>query len=238
MKGVLDRQYFRGRMERPEYVFRYKTRSLIVHYAVSKFLRTPAKPCLLDFGAADGLNLLELNDILTGEWALLGIEYSTELVAEAPELPLNVTLSQGDITQPVEVQGWGQCDVVSALAVLEHLKSPIEAVKNAAAVLKSGGIFVATSPVPFWDWLSSRLGLLKGDQHESDIDRRAMIICLHAAGFKVEELGKFMWAPIAFLPYFGIRVSPAISLKVDAFVGKLKVFNFLFVNQYVVGRKP
>lgn len=237
MKGVLDRQYSRERFNRPEYVFRYKTRSLLVDYAVSKFLQTSASPRLLDFGAADGLNLLELNNILAGEWTLSGIEYSTKLVAEAPELPSNISLYKGDITQPLEGQEWGRCDVVSALAVLEHLTNPVDAVKNAAVMLKSGGIFVATSPVPFWDELSTRLGLLKGDQHECHMDREAIINCLHAAGFKIEEFCKFMWAPISFLPYLGVRISPAMSLKVDAFVRKIKIFNFLFVNQYVIGRK-
>ena len=54
----------------------------------------------------------------------------------------------------------------------------------------------------------------------------------------MEEFGKFMWAPISFLPYLGVRVSPGMSLKIDALVGKLKIFNFLFVNQFVIGRKP
>jgi hypothetical protein len=57
-------------------------------------------------------------------------------------------------------------------------------------------------------------------------------------GLKVEEFGKFMWAPISFLPYLGVRVSPGVSLKIDALVRMLKIFTFLFVNQFVIGRKP
>jgi hypothetical protein len=61
---------------------------------------------------------------------------------------------------------------------------------------------------------------------------------LGCEGLKVEEFGKFMWAPIPFLPYLGVRVSPGMSLKIDALVRKIKIFNFLFVNQFVIGRNP
>ncbi|MCI5207794.1 MAG: class I SAM-dependent methyltransferase [Candidatus Electrothrix sp. ATG2] len=237
MNGVLDRLYSQGRHQRPEYVFRYKTRSLLVRYAVNNFLNMSSGQHLLDLGAADGLNLLEFNALLEGDWIISGIEYSSELLAEAPDLPSNISLDRGDITQPLAEQEWRRYDIVTALAVLEHLQHPVNAVKNATEALKNGGIFVATSPVPFWDKLSSRLGLLKGGQHECDMNSKALIGCLEAAGLTVEECGKFMWAPISFLPYLKVRVSPARSMYFDALIRKCRIFNFLFVNQYVIGRK-
>jgi SAM-dependent methyltransferase len=184
------------------------------------------------------MNLLEFNGLLKGDWTLTGIEYSTELIAEAPEFPSHIQIRKGDITQPLPAQDQGTYDVVTALAVLEHLKNPLEAVRNACVALKSGGIFVATCPVPFWDELASRLGLLNNDQHECELDLAAVLGCFEAVGLDVVEFGKFMWAPTSFVPYLGVRLSPAISLNIDAHVRKLKVFDFLFVNQYAIGRRP
>lgn len=237
MQGVLNGEYSQERRNLPAHVFRYKTRTRLLRYAIDKFLSPAAHPRLLDLGAADGLTLLELNNLLRGGWEFSGIEYSAELIADAPALPANISLTRGDITQPLMEQGREQFQVVSALAVLEHLKNPETAVRNAALALKKGGIFVATAPVPVWDRLSSSLGLLKEAQHECGMDRDALVACLHAAELEVEEFGKFMWAPISCLPYLGIRFSPAVSLKIDAMVRKFKIFNFLFVNQYIVGRK-
>jgi hypothetical protein len=46
-----------------------------------------------------------------------------------------------------------------------------------------------------------------------------------------------MWAPLSFLPYLNINLSVRFSLAIDRFIEQLKVLNWLFVNQFVVGKK-
>ena len=58
------------------------------------------------------------------------------------------------------------------------------------------------------------------------------------AGFEILKNNKFMFAPVSFLPYLKINVNPKFSLQLDSVIYSLRIFNFLFVNQYIVGRKP
>lgn len=196
---------------------------------------------ILDFGAAEGLTLLELDRLLPGN-RICGIEYSGELIEKAPKLPGNIKLLKGDVTRLSDEVKRQSYDVVVALALLEHLKNPIDCLREAKSVMNTGGLLIATSPNPFWDDVSTRLGLLKGGQHETDMSRRIMIEIASKAGFEIVGFERFMWAPVSVLPYLGIRLSPRMSLRIDRLVNRLHVFNFLFVNQLIVlkheGGKP
>ena len=112
-------------------------------------------------------------------------------------------------------------DVVSALALLEHLKNPLLAIQEAYKTLKPGGLFIASSPNQFWDHISTKLGLLKNEQHEVDMNKKIMIKLVIDAGFEVVGFKRFMWSPISFLPYLKIKVPPVLSLKIDSFISNL-----------------
>jgi len=236
-KGVLDKQYATERIKKHELIFRYKVRAQLVASMAKKYLGKNNGLNILDFGAADGLTITVLNQLIPNS-EITGIEYSTSLIEQAPKLPENIYLQQGDVNNLDSEFKKGQFDVVSSLAILEHLKDPIQSIREAYECLKPGGLFIATSPSPLWDDIASALCLLKEDQHEIEMTKDRMILFPRQAGFEVIKYSKFMWTPIAILPYLKFTISPSFALKVDNIVDKLKIFNWLFVNQVVIARKP
>lgn len=236
-QGVLDAQYARERTTRLELAFRYRVRARVVADALRRFLPRYARPRLLDLGCADGRTLAELEALLPAGSELVGIERSEELLAQAPALPANVELVCGDVAKlPEAVRG--PFDVVSALAVLEHLPDPAQAVCEAARVLRPGGLFVATCPSPTWDGIATRLGLLADEQHEVELDRTGLIGLATGAGLEVLAFERFMWAPVGLLPYLRVPVSPDTALRLDRLVSRLRLLDFGFVNQALIARRP
>lgn len=234
--GVLDKTYSDKRKRKPELKFRLKVRAQTVARAVKKYYLGTTDLDILDLGAAEGKTLFELDKMIPGN-NYLGIEYSESLINDAPPLPKNINLVQGDVTKLPKNIASESIDVVSALAVLEHLPSPVEALKESFRVLKKGGILIASSPSPFWDHISGKLGLLKDDQHEVEMTKKFFKEIFIEAEFELVSYKRFMWAPVSFLPYFHIPVGAKFSLFVDQIISKLFIFNFLFVNQTVIARK-
>lgn len=155
-----------------------------------------------------------------------------------PELPTDTNITKGDVMSlPQSIQK-GFFDVVSVLALLEHLPNPSEAIGQAYGALHPGGMFVASCPDPFWDALATKCGLLKGEHHVTDMNQKRMIALVQEAGLEVLAFERFMWAPIGFLPYMKIAVSPSFSLTLDRTLHRLKFFDGLFVNQCIIAKKP
>ncbi|KPA18388.1 Methyltransferase type 11 domain protein [Candidatus Magnetomorum sp. HK-1] len=236
-KGILGQEYSEGRKKKSELKFRLSVRAKMLADAIEEYSASKADLKILDMGAAEGRTLVELSNFLPGN-EFIGIEYSKKLINSAPMLPENITLIQGDITNLSNSLGANNFDIVSALAVLEHLKIPSDGLREAYNILKPGGLFVATCPVPFWDDISNKLGLLKEDHHEIDMHKRVMVSMVEEAGFSLLMYRRFMWAPTSFLPYLNIPISAKFSIKCDRLVERVKVLNWLFVNQIVIARKP
>jgi ubiquinone/menaquinone biosynthesis C-methylase UbiE len=234
--GVLSSNYAQERLRKPELKFRYKTRARIVFDSVKEFLGKTSNLKIVDYGAAEGLTMLEMDKLFPSS-QLLGIEYAEDLIASAPALPENVSLIQGDVTKlPEEIES-GSCDLVTALALLEHLPDPYKALTEAYRILRPGGIFVATCPAPMWDHISTTLGLLKDDQHEQEVNKKAFGSYIESAGLNFAGYRRFMWAPISFLPYFGVPVNPKFALTVDRILRACMIFAPMFVNQCAIGVK-
>ena len=236
-KGILDQGYSTDRNKKPELKFRLSVRAGVVADALALYATATSGLNILDLGAAEGKTVLEMDRILPGN-KFTGVEYSKELIGMADVLPGNIALVHGDATQLPDAVKSRKFDAVSALAVLEHLKKPLDAVMQAREVLNPGGLFVATCPVPAWDHISQHLGLLKDDQHEKEMDKDLLIRVISDAGLDLIEYRKFMWAPISFMPYLHVPISPTSSIKLDRLIARLKILNWLFVNQVVIGRKP
>jgi|GEM_PF-690967 SAM-dependent methyltransferase len=234
--GVMDQGYIDERSRKPQLIFRYKLRALMVHGAAERFLKQTRELKLLDLGAAEGRTALEIDRLLPGGM-IHGVEYATNIIAKNVSFPPNVKIFQGDVTALASDLEEGSYDIVSALALLEHLSNPVAAISEAHRMLRPGGIFVATCPNPFWDDVADKLGLLKGEHHECEMDRRSMIASVEQGGFEFVSFEPFMCAATGLLPYFRLGLEPSTAMKFDGLLRSLRVFNWSFVNQCVVGRK-
>ncbi|HET6846973.1 MAG TPA: methyltransferase domain-containing protein [Anaerolineales bacterium] len=233
----MDETYAWDRQNTPAVSYRFRTRALTVVRAIQRHAQETGSLHLLDLGAADGGTLLEMGRLLGPGTRLTGVEYSPVLVGLAQGLGSAVQVVRGDIASLPAAIKEQRYDVVTVMAVLEHLEQPLRAIQEAAAVLKPGGLLVATTPQPFWDLLATRLRLLE-DHHETHIGGAQMVADVRQAGLEVLEYSRFMWAPVGFLPYLGIRIQAKLAQAIDQAVQKVHVFNWLFVNQMVVARKP
>lgn len=233
--GVMDAGYARDRRTRPELAFRLRSRAEVVVRAWRKF-GAAAPPTLLDIGAAEGASLREMAHGI-GAGAFVGLEMSRDLIDAAAGLPQNITIVEGDACAlPVNYDG--QFDLVTMLAVLEHLPDPRAALDGAMRALRRDGLVIVTCPNPLWDGIAGRLGLVRQEHHVQALDLRRLRSCVAEAGFDVLEARPFMWAPIASLTYFGVPVPPAWALTWDALPARLPLLNRLCVNAYVIARKP
>ena len=235
----MDAAYGAQRRTLPYVAFRLRSRALAAVEAIRRFATPEAleEMTLLDLGAAEGATL-DLVHRALGSRDSIGIEYAAELIASAGQLSAGVRLLEGDATKAHPEVAAGSRQVVLALAVLEHLESPSDLFAEAHRALHPGGLFVATAPSGFWDDLSGFLRLHPEEHHESAIDRSAFEALAEAHGLEPLRYERFMNAPLAFLPYLRVPVSARFAASVDAAVRRLRVFDFCFVNQLFVARKP
>lgn len=235
--GISNKDYNAKRLNNIALKCRYRTRALVVIRAIKKHICLSDKSrqgLLVDFGAADGLGLSFIKDRAPG-LRCSGVERSQELIdCKQP----NVDIIKADITRLEGVFRENSVDIISCLAVLEHIACPEKAVKEAFRILNKGGIFVATSPVPAWDRLGSFLKLEKAGEHVSELTINTLERACVKSGFVVAERGLFMFAPVSFLTYLRIRVPARVQLVIDNVINKAFIFNGFFVNQYIVAKKP
>lgn len=235
--GLLDADYAEGRTRRPELVFRYKCRAAAAARAIRDARRGAGSIRVLELGAADGRTLLELRRHLApGQF--VGVEKSRSLIESGPPLPPDTRLVEGDVCALSGELAEAGFDAVVALAVLEHLDEPAEALRQASLALRPGGLMVASCPVPLWDHVATRLGLLEPGHHESHPDAEQLTGLVWQAGLELVCYERFMWAPVGVLPYLRVPVNVTLALAVDRAIGRLRLFDALFVNQLVVARKP
>ena len=234
---IFNGSFAEQRRSKLHLIYRFKTRALIAACMARQFMGKIHEPRVLELGAAEGATLAELRRLL-GPGHYLGVEYSQELVAMAKDLPNGVKVVHGNCENlPVNIKD-GSYDLVIALALLEHLAEPDLALREAFRALAPCGLFIATCPSPFWDKVATRLGLLPDVGHQTDLSLSGLRKLAKSAGFAFVAEKKFMWAPIAVLPYLRIPVSPGTSLKVDCIINSIRILDLLFVNQCLVARKP
>lgn len=234
--GVMDAQYAHARERKRHLQFRLKMRAEVVVRSVRRYCSSETIR-LLEVGAADGRTLEVIAQSL-GQGEFVGVEYNDELRHSHTNLSNNIRLIGGDAMDlPVEIED-ESFDVVSMLAILEHLPDPNRALAGALRVLKPGGIVVASCPNPTWDAIAGKLGMVDDDYHMTQIDLHRLQRMIISSGFHVHHARRFMWAPVAVLSYAKIPVSISLAYWIDRMVNVVPLVRNLCVNACVVGIKP
>jgi len=235
-KGVMTADYFHGRTTKKHLIYRYKSRAYEAASSFRSYSTNEKRPNILDFGCADGFALAETHKLLDAN-SSLGVEYSEELINSSVELPSSCSIIKGDVTKSLGQIKSENFDLVTALAILEHLDEPVKLFNRAHDALKPGGLMVATCPSPFWDKTSGKFKLHKDEFHAFDFNKNAFLSLAYKSGFEALEYRKFMSAPVGFAPYLKIPMNPRFSHICDRIISVFLVFNWTFVNQIFVARK-
>lgn len=220
MKGVLDKEYAAARQTKRSHIYRLKRRTFEVLDSIQTFLpKTPQS--ILDIGTADGIMLSNLKSAFP-DATCIGIEYDWELTTCCKHKTVHVI--QGDALKlPVKDDTF---DVVIATAIIEHVTEPIQLIREAFRILREDGVFIVTTPHPFWEGIATRIGHLKEEEHHELITLKKLIPLFHASGFTVVNAERFMISPVG-MP-FELEIEKAL---------KLCRLSFLLLNQKIVGRK-
>lgn len=234
--GVMDVQYAHARQRKLHLQFRLKMRAEVVVRSVRRYCSSEPVH-LLEVGAADG-HTLEVIAQSLGKGEFVGVEYNDELRGTQSNLSSDIRLIKGDaMSLPAEIED-ESFDVVSMLALLEHLPDPNRALAEAMRVLKPGAIVVASCPNPTWDRVAGKLGMVDDDYHMTQIDLRCLQQMMISVGFHVQNARRFMWAPVAVLPYAKIPVPIHWAYWIDRVIDVIPLIRKLCVNACVVGMKP
>jgi len=220
MKGVLDKEYAVARQIKRSHIYRLKRRTLEVLKSIKTF--HPEKPgSILDIGTAEGLMLSNLKDVFPNA-TCAGIEYAKDLMACCESKTIH--LIQGDaVVLPIKDNAF---DVVIATAIIEHVSEPIQLIREASRVLRGNGIFIVTTPHPFWEGIATYIGHLKKEEHHELITLSKLISLFNTAGFEIANAEQFMISPIG-MPF---------ELTLEKIL-KFFRLNFLLLNQIIVGQK-
>jgi len=220
MKGVLDKEYAVARQIKRSHIYRLKRRTFEVLKSINTF--HPEKPVsILDIGTADGLMLRNVKDTFP-KTTCVGIEYARDLMVCCESKTIHVI--QGDaMTLPIKDNSF---DVVIATAIIEHVSEPMQLIREAFRVLRKNGIFIVTTPHPFWERIATCIGHLKEEEHHELITLRKLKSLFETVGFGIVNAEQFMISPIG-MPF---------ELMLEKIL-KFFRLNFLLLNQIIVGRK-
>ncbi len=235
--GVMDGTYAEDRQRKAHLDFRYRSRAFTAARAFRRFAPRTKRPRVLDFGSADGRALVEVHRLLDAQESI-GIEFSQDLIARADTMPEGARLVQGDVTRTHDCIEERSFDLVTALALLEHLDRPEDLLAQARRALKPGGIFAATCPSPFWDKISGTLKLHQEEFHQVDFNRKTFERLARQSHLEPLLYQRFMFVAIGFLPYLKIEVSVRLADRLDRLLRLPRILNPLFVNQLFVARAP
>ena len=96
--GVMFKDYAEDRKKKKHLSFRYQSRAMEAHWALSKYGTGMANPHILDLGCAEGLTMALLHKLAVAGHSV-GIEYTQELIDSAGTMPEGCSIQQGDVTE-------------------------------------------------------------------------------------------------------------------------------------------
>lgn len=100
----------------------------------------PAKSVLADLGCGNG-------DFLRYMQARLTVGYGVDTKVSQTASAANLEFREGDLNKRIPLED-ESVEIVTSLAVLEHLSEPHAFVKEIARVLRPGGACILTTPAP------------------------------------------------------------------------------------------
>ena len=222
MKGVLDKKYALKREKGGALKHRLRRRADEAIQAIRAFYPSPER--ILDLGTAEGRLLSRIKDEYPSTLCV-GLEYSPELLGLGVALFHDLSFIRGD-AQRMPFFKDASFDCIVATAIIEHLDSPGEMLRESFRILIPGGILILTTPHPFWESLAGRLGMIQGE-HTSVMGFMALRAYCRDAGFQALEEKGFMISPTGFP---GER-------RMERLLRRLKIDRHL-ANQLIVLRKP
>lgn len=219
-KGVMTQNYHQERKIRLSRRYRLKRRGYEVIEAIRKHHPLNIET-ILDVGTADGLMLSRIKKEFPSA-ECIGLEYSEELMKACKDK--NIKIIQGDAQNlPFENNSF---DIAIATALIEHVDDPIKMLAETHRVLKPGGIFIATTPVPFFDKIAELIGHIEKELHQEKFTIKKLKKYFETANFQVLQTKKFMISPIGF---------PG-EIKLEKIIRCLGL-GFILLNQLIVGKK-
>jgi glycosyltransferase 2 family protein len=219
LPGKMYIEYHQGRLHKKAFKYRLKRRGSEVVKMIKKY--SPKSQSILDLGAADGLAISEMKKLMPN-CKYNGIEISTELIEANNDPEINIL--QGNVEQ-IDLPD-NQFDVVSACALIEHIENPDKMIKEAQRVLKNNGLFIITTPVPFFDKIAELIKAVPGEHHVQLYNFKKINTLLEKQGFNILENKKFMIAPA------GIKY----EILIENTLTKMHL-DFLMLNQLIVAQK-
>lgn len=186
------------RVETEHFWFR-GTRDVILG-ALEKTLGPVAGRRVLDIGCGTGLTL----SLLPSDVKAVGLDLSEAALAYAKTRAPHAELVRGSAYElPFEA---GSFDAVLALDVLEHLDDDMRAAREAARVLRPGGVFVATVPAFSFLWSGHDEAL----EHRRRYRLPAFERVVRGAGFSVELASyyNFFLFPVVAASRLAERIKP------------------------------
>ena len=185
-------------------------------------LYCPSASRVLDVGVAEGGMLLHIMADCPGI-RCFGVDICFTLLSHFEDALDDIPRAQADACYlPFRKDRF---DVVIAAALIEHVADVDLFARSVWRTLKGGGIWIFTTPDPFWDKIATVMGHL-GHGHDITYDRDDLVRVCERNGFEVVEYRKFMISPV------GV---PG-EVKVENLLRKAG-FHFLMANQLVVARR-
>jgi len=217
--GVLDADYAFGRKNKKSWKYRLKRRTNEVIYAICKHHPSPINS-ILDIGTAEGAMLSSIKKEFP-QAKCFGLEYSQELIEMNQDK--NIKIIQGDAQNlPFKNNSF---DIAIATAIIEHLPGPSKIISETYRILKKGGLFILTTPDPFFDQIAEILSREERG-HRKTFNLKRLKNDFQNYNFQILNTEKFMFSPIGF---------PA-ELKIEKLIKFLKL-DFILLNQLIVGKK-
>ena len=142
---------------------------------------------LCDFGC--GTSLLLLNTLKSSIRLGIGLDLKSK-----PQFDKKIKLIQCNLDEDIPLRS-NTINVITSLAVLEHLNNPTNNLKEAYRILKGGGLLILTTPAPIskkvLEFMAFKLGILSIDtvgEHKHYFNRENLKEMLICAGFEEKKI--------------------------------------------------